>query len=125
TFEQRYEITDSLMRAIHKLHDLELSHGDLKPDNILVQDDNGKLCILLLDMFDIDIDGLAPSNSKYSPDIDVSASARDRYATYLIIEEIFEGCEHNGAIKIREEIRNALGENQQTIPGDLELLRRT
>ncbi|WP_340700275.1 AAA domain-containing protein [Vibrio harveyi] len=125
SFEQRYDIADSLMRAIHKLHDLELSHGDLKPDNILVQDANGKPCILLLDMFDIDVDGLAPSNSEYSPNVDISASARDRYATYCIVGEIFEGCEHDGASKVREEIKNALGENRQTVPGDLELLRRT
>ncbi|PSU22710.1 NERD nuclease [Photobacterium phosphoreum] len=125
SYEQRYEVSNALIRAIHKLHDLELSHGDLKPENILVQNNDGKLNIILLDMFDMDLDGLSPSNSMYAPKSDVSSSARDRYAVYLLVDEIFGGCADKGAYKIRGEIKNALGADLQSVPRDLELLRRT
>ncbi len=124
-YEQRYELADALIRAIHNLHNLELYHGDLKPENILVHEQNGKLNILLLDMFDLDLDGISPSNSEYSPATDVSATARDRYAVYQIVDELFGGCIHNGANKIRKEIRNALGEDAQVVPRSLDILRRT
>jgi serine/threonine protein kinase len=123
-YEQRYELADAIIRAIHNLHDLELSHGDLKPENILVRELDGKLNILLLDMFDLDLDGLAPSNSEFAPTIDVSTTARDRYAVYLIVDELFGGCMQAGAKKIRDEIRNALG-GTNVVPRNLDMLRRT
>ncbi|MDC9623147.1 AAA domain-containing protein [Xenorhabdus sp. XENO-7] len=123
-YEQRYDLADAIIRAIHNLHDLELSHGDLKPENILVREIEGKLSILLLDMFDLDLDGLAPSNSDYSPKTDVSATARDRYAVYMIVDELFGGCIHTGAKKIRDELRNALG-GENVVPLNLDMLRRT
>ncbi|MDH8479218.1 hypothetical protein QIG78_25650, partial [Klebsiella pneumoniae] len=83
-----------------------------------------KLGILLLDMFDLELDGLAPANSEYSPTTDVSATARDRYAVYMIVDEIFAACIHPGANKIRREIRNALGDNN-AVPRNLDMLRRT
>ncbi|BBM64081.1 hypothetical protein VA249_18150 [Vibrio alfacsensis] len=125
TYDQRYEVADKIIRAINKLHDLELSHGDLKPENILVQVNDGKLNIVLLDMFDMDLNGLAPSNTMYAPKSDVSSSARDRYAVYLLVDEIFGGCADKGASKIRSEIKNALGADLQSVPRDLDLLRRT
>lgn len=125
SYEQRYEVADALIRAIHNLHDLELDHGDLKPDNILVREHCGKLSVLLLDMFDLNLDRLSPSNSEYSPVADVSATARDRYAVYQIVDELFGGCIHYGANKIRKEIRNALGEGAQVVPRNLDILRHT
>lgn len=68
-------MADALIRAIQNLHDIELYHGDLKPENILVRELGGKFNILLLDMFDLDLDGVSPSNSEYSPSTDVSATA--------------------------------------------------
>ncbi|MER4850648.1 AAA family ATPase [Klebsiella pneumoniae] len=124
SYEERFQLADALIRAVHNLHDLDLSHGDLKPENLLVQAEGGKLGILLLDMFDLDLDGLAPANSEYSPTTDVSATARDRYAVYMIVDEIFAACIHPGANKIRREIRNALGDNN-AVPRNLDMLRRT
>lgn len=123
-YEDRYQVADALIRAVHNLHDLDLSHGDLKPENLLVQAEGGKLGILLLDMFDLDLDGLAPANSEYAPTNDVSATARDRYAVYMIVDELFAACIHPGADKIRGEIRNALGDNN-AVPRNLDMLRRT
>ncbi|XOO20557.1 AAA domain-containing protein [Edwardsiella ictaluri] len=124
SYEERYQLADALIRAVHNLHDLDLSHGDLKPENLLVQAEGGKLSILLLDMFDLDLDGLAPANSEYAPTTDVSATARDRYAVYMIVDEIFAACIHHGANKIRGEIRNALGD-KNAVPRSLDMLRRT
>ncbi|MDQ9286419.1 AAA family ATPase [Escherichia marmotae] len=124
SYEERYQLADALIRAVHNLHDLDLSHGDLKPENLLVQMEGGKLGILLLDMFDLDMDGLAPRNSEYAPTTDVSATARDRFAVYMIVDELFAACIHPGANKIRKEIRNALGANN-TVPRSLDILRRT
>lgn len=58
-YEQRYALADALIRAIQNLHDIELYHGDLKPENILVRELDGKFNILLLDMFDLDLDGVS------------------------------------------------------------------
>lgn len=124
-YEQRYALADALIRAIQNLHDIELYHGDLKPENILVRELDGKFNILLLDMFDLDLDGVSPSNSEYSPSTDVSATARDRYAVYQIVDELFGGCIHYGAKKIRDEIRNALGDNAKVVPRNLDILRGT
>ncbi len=124
-YELRYDLADALIRAIQNLHDIELCHGDLKPENILVRERNGKLSVMLLDMFDLDLDGISPSNSEYSPVTDVSAAARDRYAVYQIVDELFGGCIHKGANKIRKEIRNALGEANQVVPRNLDILRST
>ncbi|WP_227632657.1 hypothetical protein, partial [Klebsiella pneumoniae] len=52
------------------------------------------------------------------------ATARDRYAVYMIVDEIFAACIHPGANKIRREIRNALGDNN-AVPRNLDMLRRT
>ncbi|KGK17164.1 AAA domain-containing protein [Vibrio navarrensis] len=124
SYEERYQLADALLRAVHNLHDLDLSHGDLKPENLLVQTEGDKLGILFLDMFDLDLDGLAPTNSEYSPTTDVSATARDRYAVYMIVDELFAACVHPGANKVRGEIRNALGDNN-VVPRSLDMLRRT
>lgn len=125
SYEHRYQVADEIIRAVNKMHDLDLSHGDLKPENILVQETEGCINVLLLDMFDMDFSGLSPSNSMYAPKADVSSSARDRYAVYLLVDEVFGGCSHKGASKIRSEIKNALGSDLQSVPRDLELLRRT
>lgn len=124
SYDDRYQLADALIRAVHNLHDLDLSHGDLKPENLLVQAEGDKLNILFLDMFDLDLDGLAPTNSEYSPTIDVSATARDRYAVYMIVDELFAACIHPGANKVRREIRNALSDNS-VVPRSLDMLRRT
>lgn len=124
SYEERYQLADALIRAVHNLHDPDLSHGDLKPENLLVQMEGDKLGILFLDMFDLDLDGLAPSNSEYAPTTDVSATARDRYAVYMIVDELFAACIHPGANKVRGEIRNALGDNN-IVPRSLDMLRRT
>lgn len=124
SFEERYELADALIRAIHHLHDIELDHGDLKPENILILKKDNKLSILLLDMFDFDLDGVALSNSDYAPATDVSATARDRYAVYQIVDEIFGGCTHLSAGRVRKEIRNALGDDAKIVPRSLDILRR-
>ncbi|MEZ8189177.1 MULTISPECIES: AAA domain-containing protein [unclassified Vibrio] len=124
SYDDRYQLADALIRAVHNLHDLDLSHGDLKPENLLVQTEGDKLNILFLDMFDLDLDGLSPTNSEYAPITDVSATARDRYAVYMIVDELFAACNHPGANKVRGEIRNALGDNN-VVPRSLDMLRRT
>ncbi|HAS6459670.1 TPA: AAA domain-containing protein [Vibrio parahaemolyticus] len=124
SYGDRYQLADALIRAVHNLHDLDLSHGDLKPENLLVQTEGDKLNILFLDMFDLDLDGLSPTNSEYAPVTDVSATARDRYAVYMIVDELFAACNHPGANKVRGEIRNALGDNN-VVPRSLDMLRRT
>lgn len=124
-YEQRYELADALIRAIHNLHDLELSHGNLNPENILIHKQDDKLNIILLNMFDLDLDGVTPNNSEYCPTAEVSTTACDRYAVYILVDEIFGGCIHLGAKKIRQEIRNALGKDTQIVPRNLDILRRT
>ncbi|WP_349921883.1 AAA domain-containing protein [Aeromonas veronii] len=118
----RFEVANDLISGINQLHALGLGHGDLKPDNLLVTEVNGQIGLYFLDTLDLDINGLPMQNHEYRPLQDVSSLARDRFATYLIIDELFAGCGGQTEL-IRKEIRNGLGSELTQVPLSLEPLR--
>ena len=61
---------------------------------------------------------------EYAPTKESTALERDRYAAYLIIDEVFSGV-GGAARSIRAEILNALGETCQQIPITLDPLRES
>ncbi|WP_225876385.1 hypothetical protein [Acinetobacter indicus] len=62
-----------------------LWHGDLKPDNIIVDDKNQ---IKFIDFLDINYCGVQISNNSYQPKVFENNFSIDNYAIYLIIKEI-------------------------------------
>lgn len=76
-----------LVESIEQLHERGLSHGDLKPANILLPADKGK-CLKLIDIADFGhIDDGEKKSSAYCID-GQDTFARDRYAIAKIILEI-------------------------------------
>lgn len=83
--EEKINICLSLIQAINILHDAGLWHGDLKPDNIIVDDKNQ---IKFIDFLDINYCGIQISNNSYQPKVFENNFSIDNYAIYLIIKEI-------------------------------------
>ena len=118
----RLDIAEKLIRTINQCHDVSIAHGDLKPENlVLYQGTNEEWDWKLIDILDLDADANTLQSGDYAPKRQVDSFARDRYATYLIIDELFIGC--SDIAQIREEIKNALGNETQEIPLSLEPLR--
>lgn len=120
----RLELAKKLISSIKLLHESDLAHGDLKPDNILVSYIDDVADIVFLDFFDLDQHGNRLYNTEYSPEIQHGATGRDIYATYCIVDEIFSRC-GGYAQTIRAEIKRALGDDSQTVPISLTPLQET
>lgn len=88
--EKCLEAIHSLTRIIEHLQGLELSHGDLHPDNILVQEDGNELRIVLIDIPDFTGSVEDNLNHRYSPEYIESATAneRDNFAVMRISAEL-------------------------------------
>ncbi|MVS98872.1 AAA domain-containing protein [Devosia marina] len=75
----------ALANTVTSLHDLGLTHGDLKPQNIIVTDDGSPILIDTLD-FQASDDG-EPANTAYSPNTG-GRLERDRFAVTRIVDEV-------------------------------------
>lgn len=123
-------ISLDLIHAVNQLHDIEISHGDLKPDNILIQtneDDQQKerkFKVLLIDCIDINYLAEIPQNFFYAPLSESTSFERDRFAVYRIIQELIPD---NSEItnKLHFEIKDKIGENFDQIPLSIEPLTKT
>ncbi|MFZ3418639.1 AAA domain-containing protein [Vibrio harveyi] len=84
----RLELVTKLLSVIEHLHGLHIPHGDLHPENVLVDKQEGN--IFLIDIPDFQLDGDEPKNHRYSPpNIDAcSAFERDNYAVMKMGMEI-------------------------------------
>ncbi|QUS54600.1 AAA domain-containing protein [Pseudovibrio brasiliensis] len=123
-FEDFIVVSKSLVSAVNQLHLLDISHGDLKPDNILVIKAEGSYKICLIDTIDIDHTAKPLHNMEYAPQHDVSSLERDRFAVYIIVDEIFAG-QGGKARLVREEIQNGIGDDSEDVPVSLEPLRES
>ncbi|MEZ5954047.1 MAG: AAA domain-containing protein [Hyphomonas sp.] len=79
-------IVQKLIAIVDSLHEAGHGHGDLKPDNIVIADDNAPILIDALD-FSSSVDGEI-STPAFAP-ITGSRFERDRYAITKIAEELF------------------------------------
>lgn len=83
-----------LVESIKDLHDENLAHGDLHPENILVssklESDGNDIEISIIDLLDYGTES-NPCNTQYGPSNPASTDAfgRDRFAVYKIVEELF------------------------------------
>ncbi len=108
----------ALANTLNSIHDVGLTHGDIKPQNIVVAEDSTPVLIDILD-FQTSDDG-EPANTAYSP-ASGGRLERDRYAVTRIAEEILAeaGLDGPTAAKISKAIascREAVPENGTLLP---------
>ena len=85
---QRIEIAKLLINTIHSFHEKQLPHGDLCPNNILVQSGDEPV-LTLLGLLEYR-DGLV-ADKRYQPEFIESTDVfgRDCFAVYRMVEELF------------------------------------
>lgn len=88
--EIKYQIIISLINNIIKIQELNYYHGDLKPDNILISNDEGVFSTILIDLFDLDLGDGENYNNEYAKDINSTSVERDIYACYKISYELIK-----------------------------------
>lgn len=86
--EQNLPLVESLIHAVEHLHSLHIAHGDLHPDNVIVDVESNT--VTLIDIPDFSIDGQEVKNHKYSPDNIDSCTAfeRDNFAVMRMSAEM-------------------------------------
>lgn len=88
TGEQNLPLVEKLIHAVEHLHSLHIAHGDLHPDNVIV--DIESETVTLIDIPDFSLDGQKVKNHKYSPDnIDgCTVYERDNFAVMRMSAEL-------------------------------------
>lgn len=142
--EARLAVAKGLVNTLARLHDFEWSHGDIKPDNIVVEQAGTPVYV---DVLDFRRGGADAYSTAYLPDDykTMSPMARDRYSLALVFRELLfdaaDGVEQVGLERVREEIERLIqdrsvsaleplqsaldGKGQRTDVGDLEPFRIT
>ncbi|RRY15891.1 hypothetical protein EGJ57_23420 [Brucella anthropi] len=115
---QSIEFCLSLANTVKSIHDIGLTHGDIKPQNIIVADNGAPVLIDILD-FQASDDG-EPTNTAYSPSSG-GRLERDRFAVTKITEEVLPeaGLNESVAAKITvalDNCRNTEPENGTLLP---------
>ncbi|KGJ89624.1 AAA domain-containing protein [Colwellia psychrerythraea] len=82
------ELVKNLLSSVEHLHGLHISHGDLHPENVLVDLDENS--VWLIDIPDFCGDGNESKNHRYSPENIDSCTAfeRDNYAVMRLSAEL-------------------------------------
>ena len=85
----------NLFKTIEHLHSLGFTHGDLKPDNVLVTTDDDSAQLHILDILDFSPNGKSQFNTEYSPEFDYpTEKQRDNFAVMKMACELL-GVEWN------------------------------
>ena len=87
---KKIELIESLIKVIEHLHGLGISHGDLHPENVLLQQTDESIKIYLIDIPDFSADINEVKNNRYSPEyIDNSTPfERDNFAVIRMASEL-------------------------------------
>ena len=90
SLENKQSIIEQLVRAVEYLHNIEVCHGDLHPDNIIISEEDGEFTLRFIDYLDFSATGDKVRNHRYSPsNIDhVSDRECDIFAVLRISAEI-------------------------------------
>lgn len=114
SYEARMQLARSLVGTLIKLHAVELSHGDIHPDNIVVRSSGDAVLVDVLDFRrtqgDAYTTGYLPDNYK-----SLTPTERDRYSLAAVLVEVLDssrGAPTNGSLpipRVYEELANLLG----------------
>ncbi|WP_018651086.1 AAA domain-containing protein [Actinobacillus capsulatus] len=87
--EQKLTIIQKFIQNIEHLHSLGFTHGDLKPDNVLVTLDDDNFQLHILDILDFSPSGQSHFNTEYSPEFDhATEKQRDNFAVMKMACEL-------------------------------------
>ena len=93
--EQKQVLIHQFIQNIEHLHSLGFTHGDLKPDNVLVTIDDDSAQLHILDILDFSSNGQSQFNTEYSPEFDhTTEKQRDNFAVMKMACELL-GVEWN------------------------------
>lgn len=87
--EKKLTIIQKIIQNIEHLHSLGFTHGDLKPDNVLVTVDDDNIHLHILDILDFSPSGQSHFNTEYSPEFDhATEKQRDNFAVMKMACEL-------------------------------------
>lgn len=93
--EQKQILIHQFIQNIEHLHSLGFTHGDLKPDNVLVTIEDDSVQLHILDILDFSPSGQSQFNTEYSPEFDhPTEKQRDNFAVMKMACELL-GVEWN------------------------------
>ena len=93
--KQKQTIIHQFIQSIEHLHSLGFTHGDLKPDNVLVTNEDDSVQLHILDILDFLPSGQSQFNTEYSPEFDhPTDKQRDNFAVMKMACELL-GVEWN------------------------------
>ena len=93
--KQKQALIHQFIQSIEHLHSLGFTHGDLKPDNVLVTIENDSVQLHILDILDFSPSGQSQFNTEYSPEFDhPTEKQRDNFAVMKMACELL-GVEWN------------------------------
>jgi serine/threonine protein kinase len=114
SFDARMQVARSLVGTLVKLHEVELSHGDIHPDNIVVSSTGDAVLVDALDFRrgsgDAYTTGYLPDNYK-----SLNPAERDRYSLAAVLTEVLDSTRSapkSGSLpipRVYEELANLLG----------------
>lgn len=114
--KQKQALIHQFIQNIEHLHSLGFTHGDLKPDNVLVTTDDDSAQLHILDILDFSPNGKSHFNTGYSPEFDYSTEKqRDNFAMMKMACELL-GVEWNGPsesfVEVAEVIQQEYSDSQ-------------
>ncbi|SFH04457.1 putative DNA helicase [Neisseria elongata] len=93
--KQKQTLIHQFIQSIEHLHSLGFTHGDLKPDNVLVTIEDDSVQLHVLDILDFSPSGQSQFNTEYSPEFDhPTEKQRDNFAVMKMACELL-GVEWN------------------------------
>lgn len=90
--KQKIAAIKLLASEVSNLHENGITHGDLHPENLLIDNSGTDLKLYFIDLPDFQVNGYEPKNHKYSPENICSATPaeRDNYAVMRMACELLE-----------------------------------
>ena len=116
--KQKQALIHQFIQNIEHLHSLGFTHGDLKPDNVLVTIEDDSVQLYILDILDFSSNGQSQFNTEYSPEFDYSTEKqRDNFAVMKMACELL-GVEWNrpseSFVEVAEVIQQEYSDSQTT-----------